>query len=113
MLRLLFICALSALLSAGLGGSGRAPRVASPVATWGMGQHVPDPAVEFWDDDQDDSPPADSGAPGDDPDGAWLAELTLPSSPGAAQPQPAPGVRAALGPARGHARGTEHPPEFA
>jgi hypothetical protein len=107
MVRLLFFLALSALFSLGLGSGGPIGHPAPSELAWDEGQHVPYPAADLCDDDQDDGPPADSGAADDGPDSALPTNLALPFPKTTSRPLAAPAAYAALGPARG----TEHPPE--
>jgi hypothetical protein len=111
MLRLVLVLALFALLPIQFGGPDPCAHRDAAAALVGVGQTIPDPSVDLWDMDQDDSPPADSGAAQDGPDEA----LVTATSPLAARREtpldPSPPEGRALGPARGHARGTEYPPE--
>ena len=111
MLRLVLILALFALLPVEYGGAGRAVHRTAAAVVAETGQRVPDPVVDLWDMDQDDSSPADSGAPGDGPDGALVTAVASLGARRETPFRPSPPEGRALGPARGHARGTEYPPE--
>jgi len=111
MLRLVLVLALFVLFPVQFGGTESLAHRDAAAALVGMGHTVPDPVVDLWDMDQDDSSPADSGATHDGPDEALVTAVASLRARRGTPFRPPPPEGRALGPARGHARGTEHPPE--